>query len=120
MRYGRDLRDVRQFLPAAEQFAAAAKLKPDSREAWNELAAMLNSAEQYPEALAALDRVHALGQEIPGDYYLRAIILDRLKQYQPARDAYQKFLDTSGGKNPNEEFKARQRIRIIERILSKR
>jgi tetratricopeptide (TPR) repeat protein len=120
MRYGRDLRDVRQFLPAAEQFAAAAKLKPDSREAWNELAAMLNSAEQYPEALAALVRVHALGQEIPGDYYLRAIILDRLKQYQPARDAYQKFLDTSGGKNPNEEFKARQRIRIIERILSKR
>ncbi len=120
MRYGRDLRDARQFLPAAQQFAAAAKLKPDSREAWNEMAAMLNSAEQYPQALAALDRVHALGQEIPGDYYLRAIILDRLKQYQPARDAYQEFLDTSGGKNPNEEFKARQRIRMIERILSKR
>ncbi len=120
MRYGRDLRDARHFLPAADQFAAAAKLKPASREAWNEMAAMFNSAEQYPQALAALDRVHEMGQEIPGDYYLRAIILDRLKQYQPARDAYQKFLDTSGGKNPNEEFKARQRIRIIERILSKR
>jgi tetratricopeptide (TPR) repeat protein len=120
MRYGRDLRDARRFLPAAEQFAAAAKLKPASREAWNEMAAMLNSAEQYTQALGALDRVHELGQEIPGDYYLRAIILDRLKQYQPARDAYRKFLDTSGGKNPNEEFKARQRIRIIERILSKR
>jgi tetratricopeptide (TPR) repeat protein len=120
MRYGRDLRDARHFLPAAEQFGAAAKLKPASREAWNEMAAMLNSAEQCPQALAALDRVHELGQEIPGDHYLRAIILDRLKQYQPARDAYQKFLDTSGGKNPNEEFKARQRIRMIERILSKR
>lgn len=120
MRYGRDLRDARHFLPAAEQFAAAAKLKPDSREAWNEMAAMYNSAEQYPQALAALDHVQALGQEIPGDHYLRAIILDRLKQYQPAIDAYRKFLDTSGGKNPNEEFKARQRIRIIERILSKR
>jgi tetratricopeptide (TPR) repeat protein len=120
MRYGRGLRDARRFLPAADQFAAAAKLKPDAREAWNEMAAMLNSAEQYPQALAALDRVHQLGQEIPGDYYLRAIILDRLKQYVPARDAYRKFLDTSGGKNPNEEFKARQRIRIIETILSKR
>jgi tetratricopeptide (TPR) repeat protein len=120
MRYGRELRDSRQFLAAANEFAAAAKLKPDSRQTWNELASMLNSAEQYPQALAALDRLHQLGGEIPGDYYLRAIILDRLQQYKPARDAYQKFLDTSGGANPNEEFKARQRIRIIDRILSKR
>lgn len=120
MRYGRVLRDARQFLPAANQFAAATKIRPDSKEAWNELAAMLNSAEQYPQALGALDRIHELGGEIPGDYYLRAIILDRLQQYKPAREAYQKFLDSSGGKNPNEEFKARQRIRIIEKILSKR
>jgi len=120
MRYGRELRDARQFLPAANQFGAAAKIRPDSKEAWNELAAMLNSAEQYPQALGALDRIHELGGEIPGDYYLRAIILDRLQQYKPARESYQKFLDASAGKNPNEEFKARQRIRIIEKILSKR
>lgn len=120
MRYGRELRDTRQFLPAANQFAVAAKLKSDSREAWNEMAAVLNSAEQYPQALAALDRVHALGAEIPGDFFLRAIILDRLHDYKPALEAYQKFLDSSGGKNPNQEFQARQRIRIIQNILSKR
>ncbi len=120
MRYGRQLRDARQFIPAANQFAAAAKLQPDSREAWNELAAVLNSAEQYPQALAALDRVHALGKEIPGDYFLRAIILDRLHDYQPALEAYQKFLATSGGQNPNQEFQARHRIITIERILGKR
>ena len=120
MRYGRELRDARQFIPAANQFAAAAKLKPDSKEAWNELAGVLTLAEQYPQALAALDRVHALGQEIPGDHYLRAIILDKLHEYKPALESYQQFLATSGGKNPDEEFKARQRVRIIERILSKR
>ena len=120
MRYGRELRDARQFIPAANQFAAAAKLKPDSKEAWNELAGVLTLAEQYPQALAALDRVHALGQEIPGDHYLRAIILDKLHEYKPALESYQQFLATSGGKNPDEEFKARQRARIIERILSKR
>jgi tetratricopeptide (TPR) repeat protein len=120
MRYGRELRDARQFIPAAGQFTAAAKLKPDSKQAWNELAGVLTMAEQYPQALAALDQVHALGQEIPGDYYLRAIILDKLQQYKPALESYQKFLDTSGGKNSDEQFKARQRIRIIEKILSKR
>jgi len=120
MRYGRELRDARQFVPAANQFSAAAKLKPDSREAWNEMAAVLNSAEQYPQALAALDRVHQLGAEIPGDYFLRAIILDRLHDYKPALAAYQKFLDTSGGQNPNQEFQARHRMITIEHILGKR
>ena len=120
MAYGRALRDQRQFMPAANQFAAAAQQKPDTKEVWNELAGVLTMAEQYPQALAALDRVHALGQEIPGDYYLRAIILDKLHQLKPALDAYQKFLASSGGKNPDEEFKARQRSRIIETMLNKR
>ena len=71
MGYGRALRDQRQFIPAANQFAVSAKLKPDSKEAWNELAGVLTLAEQYPQALAALDRVRALRAEIPGDYYLR-------------------------------------------------
>ena len=70
MAYGRALRDERQFMPAARQFAAAAQQKPETKEVWNELAGVLTLAEQYPQALAALDRVHALGQEIPGDYYL--------------------------------------------------
>ncbi len=120
MRYGRQLRDARQFIPAANQFAAAAKLAPDSREVWNELAAVLNSAEQYPQALAALDRVHALGNEIPGDYFLRAIILDRLHDYRPALEAYEKFLSTSGGQNPDQEFQARHRMITIRRILGQR
>lgn len=120
MAYGRALRDERQFIPAANQFAAASQQKPGNKEVWNELAGVLTLAEQYPQALAALDRVHALGQEIPGDYYLRAIILDKLHQFKPALEAYRQFLASSQGRNPDEEFKARQRARIIERMLSKR
>jgi tetratricopeptide (TPR) repeat protein len=119
MAYGRALRDERQFIPAANQFAVAAKQKPEAKEVWNELAGVLTLAEQYSQALAALDHVHVLGQEIPGDFYLRAIILDKLHQFRPALDAYQNFLASSGGKNPDEEFKARQRARIIEHMLSK-
>ena len=120
MRYGRALRDARRFVPAANQFAAAAKLQPDSKAAWNEMAAMLNSAEQYPQALEALDHVRALGGEVPGDYFLRAIILDRLHDYKPALEAYQKFLQTSGGRSPDQEFQARHRIITIEHMLNKR
>jgi Tfp pilus assembly protein PilF len=120
MDLGRELRDQRQFIPAAQQFSTAAKLRPDSIKAWNELAAVLVVNEDYADGLAALDRVRALGKELPGDLYYRAISLEKLKQPKPAMEAYRQFLATDGGKMPDQEFLARQRIRIIESELSRR
>ena len=118
--YGRLLRDQHKFGEAASQFLAAAKLKPDAAEPWNELASVLIVTEQYPQAIAALDRVRALGAETSAHYYFRAIAFDHMRQLKPALEAYNKFLEISNGKSPDEEFKARQRARIIEKELSKR
>jgi len=115
---GRTLRDARQFAPAADQFLAATKLKPDSKEAWNELAMALIMHEDYGLGLAALDRVKALG-ELPGDEYVRAITLDKLHQLPQALASYRTFLAMSEGKYPDLEFLARQRARIIEREMHK-
>ncbi len=119
MSYGRNLRDQRLFTAAAQQFQAADKLKPDSPEVLNELAGVLILSDQYDAGLAALDRVHALGKDIPGDYYLRAITLDKLRRNKPALDAYKQFLAVAGGKYPDDEFRARQRVLILERELGK-
>ena len=120
MIYGRALRDAKQYPAAAQQFYEAVKLKQDSRQGWNELAGMLYLMERYPQSLAAFDQAHKLGEDTPANHYFRAIILDRMKQYQPALESYQRFLAMSQGKNPDEEFKARQRLRVIEKELSKR
>lgn len=120
MVYGRMLRDQRKFAEAAQEFFRATKIKPNSAEAWSELAGILVVAENYPAALGALDKLAALHAEKPGHVYLRAIVLDKVKDYKPALESYQRFLAMSQGQNPNEEFKARQRARIIERELSKR
>ncbi len=120
MRYGRALRDRRQLPQAEQQFLAAVKLKPDSVEALNELAGLAITVEDYPTGLAALDRLKALGQEKPGDLFFRAITLDKLKQRKPALEAYQQFLAVSGGKFPDQEFQARQRIRILKLDLGQR
>jgi tetratricopeptide (TPR) repeat protein len=120
MYLGRELRDQRKFVPAAQQFAAAAKIQPDSVKAWNELAAVLVVNEDYSGGLAALDRVRALGKEVPGDFYYRAISLEKLRQPKPAMEAYRQFLAADGGKMPDQEFQARQRIRIIENELNRR
>jgi tetratricopeptide (TPR) repeat protein len=120
MFYGRLLRDQRKYAEASTQFLASTKLKPDAVQPWNELTGVEIAAEQYPQALAALDRVFALGGETSAHYYLRAISYDHLHQLKEALANYNKFLELSHDKSPDEEFKARQRVRIIQNELNKR
>ena len=112
-------RDRREFALAGSLFVSAANLKPDSVKAWNEAAASFVLAEKYPEALAAFDKVRALHAELPGDFFWRAIVLDKMHQVKPALASYQQFLQTSQGKFPDQEFQARQRCRILEKEASR-
>jgi Tfp pilus assembly protein PilF len=121
--YGRLLRELRKFEQAANQFALAVKLDPKSSEAWSDLATVTVLMERYDIALTALERVRALGAEKPGHKYLRAITLDKVKQdrkgAKAALEAYQDFLAAAGGKFPDEEFKARQRMKLLEREVNR-
>jgi tetratricopeptide (TPR) repeat protein len=117
---GRLLLNLHKIGPAATQFSAAAKIKPDSIEAWKELSAVLVINQNYAEGIAALDRLRALGVETSGQLYFRAISYDHLHRLKEAVAAYNKFLETSQGKSPDEEFKARQRARSIQYELDKR
>jgi Tfp pilus assembly protein PilF len=119
MAFGRALRDNHSLTQAAQQFFAAAKLRPDSVPAWNELANVLIVSENYPAGLDALDHIRALKAETPGDLFFRAITLDKLKRRPEAIAAYQQFLSTDAGAHPDQEFQARQRIRIISSELKK-
>lgn len=116
---GRLLRDEKRYQEAAEQFFAATKHKPGSIEAWNELAGMLILLKNYGAAVAALDKSFALGGETPGYWWFRAAALDNLHQTELALECYRKFLAQSGGKFPDEEFKARQRVRILEKEVKR-
>lgn len=112
---GRMHRDKHEYVPAGEEFLAAAAIKPDSVEAWQEAIGVLVPAQQFPQALACLDRVHNLNADTAGDFYYRAIVLDKLRQIKPALASYKTFLEMSQGKNPDQEFLARQRSRILEK-----
>jgi tetratricopeptide (TPR) repeat protein len=117
MLHGRLIRDQRKFPEAATEFERATKLKPDAPQAWSELAGVLVMAENYPPALAALDRVAALHAEKPGHVFLRAIVLDKTRDLKPALESYQRFLQLSQGENPNQEWQAQQRIKTLEREI---
>ncbi len=114
---GRLLRDQKQYEEAAKHFFVVTKAKPDSGEAWNELTSMLILLKQYEPALAALERARALNGDMPAYHYFRAIMLDASKQWKPALDSYKQFLAVSEGKYPDEEFKARQRVKVLGKAV---
>jgi tetratricopeptide (TPR) repeat protein len=120
MMYARALRDKRQFLPAANQFYAAAKLKPGEAMTWSDLGGVLYMTGDYQQSLSAFDKARELGEDSPGNWFLRAIILDKLKQLKPALEAYQRFLALSQGKHEDQEFQARHRVIALKRELEKR
>jgi tetratricopeptide (TPR) repeat protein len=120
MLFGRVLRDRKQYMAAAREFHQSVKLRPNVPEPWKELAGMLFAVEQYPQTIAALDQARKLGDTSAGNLYFRAVALDRLRQYPLALEAYNEFLKNSEGKNPEEEFIARQRVRVIRKEMDKR
>jgi len=119
MAYAGALRDRRQFSAAAAQFNQAAQLNPGEVKTWIELGGMLYLAHDYQGALAAFDHARQLGDDTPGTWFLRAIMLDGMKQLKPALDAYQHFLALSHDRNPDQEFQARQRAKLLQRELDK-
>lgn len=120
MFYGRILRDQRKFNDAAAQFQMVATRQPDSVPAWTELAAVELVAEKFPQALAAFDRVRALGAETTPDFFFRALAHDHLHQAKDALENYNKFLAAAKGAFPDQEFQARQRVLALEKELGKR
>jgi tetratricopeptide (TPR) repeat protein len=120
MFYARLLRDQRKFSEAATQFQAVTQAKPSSVAAWNELAGVYLVDEKYPQALAAFDHVKELGAETTANFFARAVAYDHLHQAKDALENYNRFLAGSQGSNPDQEFQARQRVRVLEKELGKR
>lgn len=118
--YAHALRDQKRYPQAARQFQEALKLQPNAGHTWDELGGVLYLAEDFQPALAAFERAHELGENLAGNWFMRAIILDKLHQLKPALDAYHQFLSMSHDQSPDQEFQARQRVRIIQRELEKR
>jgi tetratricopeptide (TPR) repeat protein len=118
--YARALRDLRRFPEAVAQFEEAAKLRPNDAMTWSEMAAARYLTGDVQQTLADLDRARDLGENNAGNWFFRAIILDKANQLKPALEAYQKFLSMSQGKNPDQEFQARQRARIIQLEMERR
>jgi tetratricopeptide (TPR) repeat protein len=118
LRYANALLQSSAFEQAAHHYLAVVKLDPDRAEAWNGVAFSLNRLENYPGALRALAEAARRAPVKPAAVYLRAITQDKIQMYKEALASYEEFLTMTSGM-ADEEWKSRQRIKVIHRVLRK-
>lgn len=111
---GKSLLEQKKFTEAQQEFLTAVKLRPSFGEAYGDLAFAASENKNYPLALQALDARAKLLPEVPVTYFLRASAFDHLKDFKQAAANYHLFLNTAGGKYPEQEWQAKHRLIAIE------
>ncbi len=104
----------KKFEEAQKEFLAAVKLKPDLGSAYGDLAFAASQNKDYPLTIKALDARAKFLPDNPPTYFLRASAYDHLRDIKRAAVNYHLFLNTAGGKYPDQEWQAKHRLIALE------
>ena len=111
--HGQNLVHQLLYAEAFIAFDKATQLDPANAEGWSGLAFAASRTQRPDAALHALAMRSRYLSENASTYFLWAISYDSLHQNQQAVSYYKQFLGVAGGKFPNEEWQARQRLQIL-------
>lgn len=117
---GRAYLQIRDFPDAEKELKAALLIDPNNLTYWKDLSSTYYLAGNYQGTLAALDAIAKVETPGPGPWFIRALCYDKLNQVGPALDAYKKFLELDGNKNPDQVWQANQRIHVLEKEQRKK
>jgi tetratricopeptide (TPR) repeat protein len=112
--------ELRNFAAAETELKRSLSLDPQPAEVLGDLVNVYYFSARYAEALAALDLLEKRQPLTAINWFFRAICFDKLRQAAGALAAYQKFLDLDHDSQPDQDFQARQRIKILQRELKGR
>jgi tetratricopeptide (TPR) repeat protein len=116
---GQTLLDEGKLPEAENEFRATLKLDTHSRAAAKGLATSLYLQKRYQETVPLMEALVRSPDVPPGLFFLLATCYDHLQARPQALAAYEKFLELSQGKNPDQEWQARQRAKLLKRELGK-
>jgi predicted Zn-dependent protease len=112
--HGQNLIRQLQYAPAFAVFEKATQLDPANGDAWSGLAFAASRTSQPAITIHALTMRSKYLPEVPSTYFLWATAYDNLHQKEQAAEYYHHFLDASAGKFPDQEWQARQRLKLLE------
>jgi Flp pilus assembly protein TadD len=117
---GRILLQKRDFAGAERELRIALRLDGKNLSYFKDLSSTFFLGGNYPAALATLDEIAKVEQPGAGVWFVRAICYDKLNQPKPALEAYQKFLELDQDKNPDQVWQAKERSKVLQRILERK
>src|SRR6266702_2159604 len=117
---GRILLQKRDFADAEKELRVALRLDGKNLAYWKDLSSTFFLGGNYPAALATLDEIAKMEQPAAGVWFVRAICYDKLNQPKLALEAYQKFLDLDQDKNPDQVWQAKERSKVLQRMLERK
>lgn len=113
--HGQNLVRQMKFADAYEVFDKATQLDPANADGWSGLAFSASRIGRPSVTLHALTMRAQLLPENASTYFLWATAYDSLHQRAQAAAYYHHFLDSAAGKFPDQEWQARQRLKLLEK-----
>jgi len=117
---GRVYMQKRDFPSAEKELRAALRLDGKNLAYWKDLSSTFYLGGNYEATLGALDEIAKVEQPAAGTWFIRALCYDKLKQSKAALEAYQKFLDLDQDKNSDQAWQARERSKVLRRMLEQK
>ncbi len=117
---GRTYLQTRDFANAEKELKLALNLDRNNLTYWKDLSSTYYLSGNCPATLASLDVIAKAETPGAGPWFIRALCYDKLSQVEPALDAYRKFLELDGNRNPDQVWQATQRIHVLEKAKSRK
>jgi len=117
---GRVYLQKRDFLSAEKELKAALQLDRSNLVYWKDLRTTYYLGGNFPATLATQDLIAKVETPGAGEWFIRALCYDSLKQPKPALEAYEKFLELDQDKNPDQVWQAQQRSKVLRRMLDQK
>ncbi len=113
--HGQNLIRLLKYSEALAVFSRATRVNPSDGDAWSGLAFSASKTGQPAVALHALTMRSKFLPEVPSTYFLWATSYDTMHEKVQATAYYHRFLESAGGKFPDQEWQAKQRLLLLER-----
>ena len=113
--HGQNLIRQQHYPEALAAFNKAAGLDSADADAWSGVAFAASKLHQPSQVIHALTMRAKFLPEIPATYFLWATSYDTLNDKVAAITYYHHFLESSGGKFPDQELQAHQRLLALEK-----
>jgi tetratricopeptide (TPR) repeat protein len=113
--HGQNLVRQQQYAQALAIFDKATKLDSASADAWSGIAFTASKLHQPSVTIHALTMRSKFLPDVPATYFLWATSYDTLNDRVAATTYYHHFLESSGGKFPDQEWQAKQRLLVLEK-----